>query len=225
MTIVWPKAALPATAIAFNLAPRNTRGGAVVAYGQEQIVSSDAGRWVASLDPVIVRRTANVRLFKALQVILEGGLTPVLLPVCPRGGWPFPAGVTALPDAVPHSDDAPHDDDAPYEGGVIDVSLASGAALRATTLSLTKTVCGTIEPGHEFSLGERLYRIRTVEAQDSTTATITVRPPLREAALAVDRLEFDRPVCRMRLASDNAMDIVLEPGVSRAQIAFVEDLS
>lgn len=224
MTLVWPAAALPAQAVSFNPQFRNTRGGAAVAHGEEQVIASDAGRWAVTLDPVVVRRSANARLWKALQVLLEGGLSTVLLPVCPRGGRPFPAGVTALPDAVPHSDDAPHDDDAPYDGGAIDVTLAASAALRETALSLTKTVCGDLEPGHEFSLGERLYRIRTVTAQTSTAATVTVWPPLREAVAAGGRAEFDRPVLRARLAGDQALDIVWTHGFSTATVAFVEAL-
>ncbi|MNL55779.1 hypothetical protein D3C87_1792130 [compost metagenome] len=51
-------------------------------------------------------------------------------------------------------------------------------------------------------------------------------PPLREPVLAGTELNFTRPVCRMRLATDDAMQIDLD--LNRRgfpSLDFVEDLA
>jgi hypothetical protein len=70
-----------------------------------------------------------------------------------------------------------------------------------------------------------MYRLKTVVYASDTSAAITFRPPLREAASADDRLEFDDPVVRMRLASDSEMDLDLE-GRRRSfpTVNFIEDV-
>lgn len=222
---MWPHVMLPKGGLSFNPQFRNARGGAAVAYGPEQIVSSDAGRWVATLASNFVYAPERKRTWMALQVLLQGGLSSVIMPVCPWGGWPFPDGVTELPGSVLHDDDTPHDDDAGYEDGIIDVVTSSAAARRTTTIALTKRVCGDIAPGHEFSMLNRLYRVAEVVTQSVDAAEVRVWPPLREAIEAGATAEFDRPTCMMRLAADNAMDIARAPGVSTADVSFVEDLS
>ncbi|WP_245414806.1 hypothetical protein [Brucella oryzae] len=69
---------------------------------------------------------------------------------------------------------------------------------------------GQLQPGMDFSIGERMYRIRTVQMTGENTATITFRPPARAAAPTGSEMEFDYPVCRMRLATDSEMDLDLD---------------
>jgi concanavalin A-like lectin/glucanase superfamily protein len=55
-------------------------------------------------------------------------------------------------------------------------------------------------------------------------ATVTIRPPLREATDAGTRVEFDNPACVMRLAEPDAMDLVLDRRIyGQANVKFVED--
>jgi hypothetical protein len=57
------------------------------------------------------------------------------------------------------------------------------------------------------------------------TANITFRPPLREAVPSGTNLEFDQPVCRMRLASDSEMNIAFNHIVmGQPTVNFIEDL-
>src|SRR5690606_29591421 len=130
-----------------------------------------------------------------------------------------------LYEPVPHSDDSPFSDGSEYQGGVIDVTLASNIPLRGTTAMIAIHVAHEIQPGQHFSIDERLYRIRTIEHLGEGAATITFRPPAREAAMIGARLEFDFPVCRMRLASDSEMDLALDYGRwSFPSLNFIEDV-
>lgn len=55
-------------------------------------------------------------------------------------------------------------------------------------------------------------------------ATVTIRPPLREATVAGTRVEFDYPKCVMRLAAPDAMDLPLERRIhGRGNVKLVED--
>ncbi len=224
MTLFWPMAALPARDFAINPSFRNTRGAASIATGAEQITASDAGRWKATLGGVRVGDGARRKLFRALQSLLEGGLTPILIPLC-GADQPFPAGAAKTRTPLPHGDGSFFSDGTGYAQDVIAVTLAAGAARRATELSVTKVQAGDLEPSHHFSIGERLYRIKAVQAQSASAATLTIWPPLREAVPAGAALRFDSPVCRMRLASDQEMDLELALRRSASlSIRFVEAL-
>ncbi|AZO04588.1 hypothetical protein [Mesorhizobium sp. M2A.F.Ca.ET.043.02.1.1] len=222
MTIRWPCEVLVPRDVAFDLAPRSLAGPASV-NGATQVVSSDAGIWKATYSSIVVNNRNAVLAHRAISTLLEGRLGSILVPLC-RGYQPVPDGAVAagLYDQVPHSDDALFDDGTGYVGEVIDVVAAAPAALRATTMTVTVGYAGAIQPGQHFSLGERLYRIRTF---DQKTGTMTFRPPLREPVLSGDRLEFDDPVCRMRLASDDSMDLQLSlRRFGTPTVQFVEDV-
>jgi hypothetical protein len=58
-----------------------------------------------------------------------------------------------------------------------------------------------------FSVGERLYRIVEIVDLVGTLYEVKVRPPVREDVFAGDTCEFDYPVCRVRLLTDDAMHV------------------
>lgn len=222
MTIRWPCEVLAPQNVAFDIAPRSLAGPSSVS-GKSQVVSSDAGIWKATYGSLIVRSRDAVLAHRAIAALLEGRLGTILIPLC-RAYQPVPEGAVeaGLYDAVPHSDDAFFSDDSGYLGLVIDVVAAANAAVRATSMTVTVTYAGDIEPGQHFSIGERLYRVRTFNA---TTGAMTFRPPLREAVIAGDRLEFDDPVCRMRLQEDSGMDLELAlRRFGSPTVNFIEDV-
>lgn len=223
MTIRWPDEILRPTNVSFDLDSRSLAGPASVS-GATQVVASDAGIWKATLGSVIVKSRQAVILHRALAALLEGRLGSILIPLC-RAYQPSTDEAETAGDyeQVPHSDGAFHSDDSGYViSPIIDVVAAANAAVRATTLLVTVNYAGEIQPGQHFSIGERLYRIRSY---DSTTGTMTIRPPLREAVTAGGRLEFDDPVCKMRLANDDGMDLELAlRKFGTPSIQFVEDL-
>lgn len=194
MTLAWPIDILPCRRISLNPAARNARASAN-GEGVGQIVATDAGFWMAELGDVFVNTPERRTRFRALQVQLEGGLVPILIPRR-RADQP-----------------------------VVTATLAADAARRATALSLTINV-GALQAGHDFSIGERLYRIRTIASQNSSAASITVWPPLREAAASGATCNFEAPVCRMRLANDTAMDLSLDGWRDGSPtVPFVEDMA
>lgn len=214
-SLVWPRHGLPSRKGQFNPAFRTISGGAGN-LGKGQFVSSDAGWWVATFTEFIVHQQngeERVLLWEAISGLLGGRESPIVMPVDVKGRRPLPAGVTDLlidaEEDLPHDDGSFFDDDSGYLTSWIEVELAADAALRATTLSLTKGACGTLQSGHRFSIGERLYQIKSVTSQDTTSATVTINFPLREAVLGGTHCEFDFPVCKMRLSSDQEMDLDL----------------
>lgn len=228
--IFWPFAVLRPRNIKIDPAPR-TLGGPASINGVAQVAAADAGIWTACYDIIPVHDQygeSRVLLWRAIDVQSEGRLNPILIRARDIRRQPIPAGVSYddLGVAVPHSDDAFFSDGSGYVSWLIEVALASGAALRATTLSLTKTACGDLSPGHRFSLGERLYQIKSVTSQSAGAAVVTIWPPLREAVDAGDRLNFDDPVLRVRLVSDREMALPLDYGLwSFPTVNFVEDVA
>jgi hypothetical protein len=221
MTIRWPIGVLRARDVSFDIAPRTLAGPTSVS-GKTQTVSTDAGIWKATLGSIVIR-DRNTRLaFRAIANLMEGRLNPILVPLC-RGDQPIPS-VDGLYEDVPHSDEADHDDDTGYVGRVINVVTAAMAP-RATSGAVTVAHGAVIEPGQHFSIGERLYRLRTVVWTGASTANITFRPPIREAVAFGTYLNFDDPVCRMRLVDDAQMDLDLQGRRFGApSVSFVEDI-
>ncbi len=208
MTIRWPVCILPPRNVSFDIAARSLAAPASIG-GATQVVASDAGVWKATFGDIRVTGQDGVLSWRAIATLLEGRLGSVLVPLC-RGYQPVLQDPDALYDPVPHDDDTFFDDDTGYAGSTTSVHFASGAAVRAVSATVTIGYGGTLQPGQHFSVGERLYRLRSVVYANDTQASITFRPPLREAVAAGIPLEFDDPVCRMRLASDGEMDLELQ---------------
>lgn len=221
MTILWPIRVLAPQKMSFDIAPRSLSAPASLS-GASQVVASDVGVWKASYQDVPVFDHDAILTWRAIAALLEGRLNPILVPVT---RFYQPTLDEALYKEVPHDDDTFFDDDSGYVGSTTSVRFASAAAVRAVSANVTIDYGGTLQPGQHFSVGERLYRLRSVSYATDTQALITFRPPLREAVAAGTRLELDDPVCRMRLASDAEMDIELElnrRGVPK--VNFVEDV-
>lgn len=214
--LYWPRRLLCGLSKSFDPAYRTTSGGSG-RVGLGQVIASDAGVWKSTVGSIPVLqndRHSTIILWRAIDGLLGGRTGEIAMPVSTRGRRPLPDGVTDddvdSESDVPHDDEAPFDDDSEYDGSFIEVEVAADAALRATTLVLTKNVCGDIEPGMDFSIGVRLYRVKRVTAQSAGAATIVINFPLREAVTAGSHCEFEHPVCLMRLASDQEMDLPVE---------------
>ena len=226
MTLRWPDALLHPQNVAFNIAARTLAAPSSVS-GLTQVVASDAGIWKATYGEVLIRNRAQILTFRAIAARLEGRLQPIVVPLCrawqPGGG--AGSGGDSLYDAVPHDDLAFFDDGSGYVGGGISVETFSALPARAVTASVVIHYGGRIEPGQHFSIGERLYRILAVTYSTPTTAVLSFRPPLREAVAEGARLNFDDPVVRCRLASDESMDLDLAlHKYGSPTVEFIEDL-
>ncbi len=205
-TILWPRSVLKPKRDPFNIAPRTLAGPSSVS-GVTQVTASDAGIWKATFSDIIIRRgSPSVLAFRAIANLLEGRLRPILVPRC-CAYQPFDPDGNGAAVKVPHSDISPFSDGGLYQSRSIDIRLTSNIPLRGTTANISLITAGQLQPAMDFSIGERMYRIRTVQMTGENTATITFRPPAREAAPAGSEMEFDYPVCRMKLATDSEMDL------------------
>lgn len=222
MTIRWPVHLLPPMNDgAFNLVSRSLTGPASIS-GLSQAVASDAGLWKATFAEVRVRGRDPVLAFRAIGALLEGRQSAILVPLC-RGYQP--TADASLFDAVPHDDESLFSDGSGYVGGGTLVTLAADAAVRATQVGIVQHYGEQIQPGQHFSIGDRLYRVRSVTTTGEGAATITFRPTLRGAASAGTELNFDDPICRMKLLDDAQMDLDLQMRrVGRPTVSFIEDL-
>lgn len=222
MTLMWPMQVLRPRVVAFDIAPRSLAGPSSVS-GFAQVVASDAGLWKATLGDILIHNRQERLTFRAIATLLEGRLHPILIPLC-RADQPVPAGAVedGLYETVPHDDQTPFDDETEYQGTVIDVVSASNEAVRSVSMTVTVNYASDVQPGMNFSIGERLYRVRTF---DPETSEMTFRPPLREAVEVGDHLEFDNPVGRFRLATDGEMDLELSMRRNgNPTVRFIEDL-
>lgn len=226
MTLRWPLDILPPREIVADIAPRSMAAPAAVS-GVQQVVASDAGLWKVAFGGIPVVNGNAVLTWRAIAATLEGRIQPILVPL---SHWyqPEPPNAEALGlwEPVGHSDNTRFTDGTGYRGSVNDVRLLSAVASRAVSAMFNVYAAGAkMQPGQIFSLGERLYRLRTVTWTSATVAAVTFRPPAREAAVAGQRVELDDPVCRMRLASDAEMDLPLDYGRwSFPTVNFIEDV-
>lgn len=225
MTIRWPDNVLAPRDVAFDIAPRTVAGPSSVS-GASQVISSSAGIWTATFGGITVNTRNRVLTWRAIATLLEGRLGSILLPFC-RGYQPITPGAIAdgLYDGVPYSDDASFSDGSLFVGASISVQLTASISVGGTTANVSIAYGDTIQPGQVFSINDHAYRVRTAVYTSDTAATLTFRPTLRVAATTGDLLDFDDPVVKMRLASDNEMDLLLDGRrFAYPTISFVEDV-
>jgi hypothetical protein len=178
------------------------------------INSLDAGYWVADLELATLSPGEDVKVFRQLRALLEGGANQLRVPVFDGGRaggqapWAYDGGtpITAVSN-VTFSDGALFADGTEFYQQPITVELTAPAALRAIEIAVEVSQAGEIMGGEYFSLGDRLHVIRQVLAVESTTQTWRVWPPLREAHAAGEQLNFARPVCRMTLTSPASLTL------------------
>lgn len=211
--IYWPDLLRP-QAIKVDLAHRSLSGPSAQS-GFSQVVSNSAGIWTATYDSIPVYSSAMIRCWRALDALIEGRQGVISIPV-----WDFPRSPSAADELgsniynlsqAPYSDGALHSDYSGYQTTWTNVLVGENTAIGATTVTLTKNApYVTLEPGHRFSINDRLYQIRKIESQGDTTAVVTIRPPLREAITVGNIAEFDYPRLKVRLTDDKAMQIDLD---------------
>lgn len=217
--LTWPSILTP-RGIMFEPDARSRSGG-VSLSGVEQVVTSSGGIWRARYTGVPVVRRNQRLAWRAINAQLGGRAGVLLVPVfC--GDPPTLEGVSGY-SGVTHSDGTFFGDEAGYSQSALSATI-NPAALRATSVTIN-IIEGEVEAGQHFSVSGRLYRVASVESQSGGVASITIWPPLREAVAVEVDAEFARPVCRMRLASDDAMNIEFDMGrFGTGAVDFIEAL-
>lgn len=214
-TYDWPSTVTPQT-VSFN-ARGVSIGGQRTITGRQQIVAVDAGYWIASLTDFQLINKTHILAYRALYSLLEGPVHRALVPVYDtwQSPWPVINGQDLIDYTVPFDDDATFDDGSTFDQSVIDAVLESSAALRATQVTITFTdydFVSALQGGEYFSIGERLYRVKSLADTSTDSVTVNIWPPLRAAVVAGDTVNFDNPVCKMKLVTEQEGDLDLQFG-------------
>lgn len=209
MTINWDYRLAP-KAVAFNLRGQSISGPPSLS-GRSQIWGYDEGFWEARLVGVNAAGPERVNAYRAMVAKCAGGSVAVRVPVfdLDQAPWPLPGGAAAnLIEDGEFDDGTLFDDGTGFFEYAIEVEMAAPAEAGASQIHVTVTTAGTISEGMFFSIDDRLHRIRE---KLSDTSWLIV-PKLREDVAQGTLLNFDRPVCRMRLANENSADLTLDFG-------------
>jgi len=203
---------------------RRVISGGVAISGDETLIGTDGGGRVAfEMSDFDLDEPEVARAWDAIDAYMDGGLRPMIVPLCDARHQP-----AFYYDGVPHSDGTPFSDETLYETAGSDVMLVADAALRATVIQINIAALNG-DPLGWFSIDHttwrhRCYKVAEIIAQTDTTATISIRPPLREATPAGAALDFADPRCTMHLEGD--MRAPRNMGYAEGQaLRFVEDMT
>ena len=211
--IVWPKTLLVPGTVKLALQNQSRGGGAGVA-GVEQVVVSPSARWSIAFSGFAIRTREQVKAWRAIEAQADGRANALVVPAYDwargpvrdqlAGGVSFGSG--------------------PFLPSTSSIATSAGAAINATALSVSWTGPGP-EPGQHFSIGAQLYRVATLASTGANAATLTVRPWLRGPVGAGVALNFDDPVCLVRLAKDDGLALDLEKWrFASPSVEFLESL-
>lgn len=224
-----------------------SRSGGRSITGSQQVVSSGGGGfWRASMTLPVFGETRSLA-YRALYAALDGMAGEILVPCMtkwrPRDlngaelHWASAGGELLGGSGFSFSDNT-------GLGQTEDALIRTVAAadIRSTQLLLSHPDTPMLRPGHYFGIGDRLYLVsqswmivsdgdevivygepETYTVIGENTSFVRFWPPLRSEVPAGTPLVLGRPVCRMRLASDDIDPLDLEYGViSRPTMDFEE---
>lgn len=171
-----------------------TTAGTVSTSGFTQRVASPANAWAISYGRVVLKDMPEIRTWRAVEAGLDGGAVAIYVPL---------VGL---------------------EQGTINGTLV-GAHAAGVTSAVIRRVGAAITGGYHFAVGDgRLHLVVSVSGVSTDDYTCVIRPPLRAAYPDTTAVEFERPVCKCRLASDDAMQLTVTPGgMAIGRVRFVED--
>jgi hypothetical protein len=222
MPMIWPPRLKP-TNVSFRLDSPSRSGGQSV-LGNEQIVVSGAGRWKATVD-LVLRKEEDILSCRALLAQLQGRAGEVLVPAF-DGFRPRDAEGQMFNDKIvaPLSDTALFDLTGFGQTIAPAATLAADAAINATDIAVDLADGEGPRPGQYVGIGERLYIARFVwkDTADGQT-NIRLFPKLRAPASSGSAVILDKPVCTMRLASDDSGAMTLNlRRFSSVTLEFIE---
>ncbi|MBD8902790.1 hypothetical protein [Methylobacterium bullatum] len=194
----------------------SSRSGGQTISGQEQVVISPAGRWKATVTiPITDRRYGPLErqdAVLAFRWIVSGGrAATIMVPHRDGRGPAHRARIVPCGGSVPHSDGTPHSDDTEYAQEFTGAVLNAVAAMNATQITVTLATGLRMLPGMRFSLPDgRMHEIADIVGFNGANLwTVIIGPWLRADYPAGTPLNFDRAVCRMRLATDEGAALSL----------------
>lgn len=125
---------------------------------------------------------------------------------CRHAPWPLDIYGRQIAKVGPvyFSDGSTFDDGTTLSQPAISAKTVGATSARSTRIVVDFLRAGGVQGGEYFSIGDRLHIIKAVTAKAGTQRTLAIWPPLREAVVDGAPVNFDRPVCRMRLVESSA---------------------
>lgn len=199
---------------------RRTVSGGTSLSGEEDVIATDGGgRVTVQFSEADLDEPEAAVAWRALDVLTEDGAEPIIVPLG-DARHQMMGDVTTPMGGLPWWEEA---DFAPLEPLSV---LTAASDLRATTIAATVSdLPGPVRPGLWLSIDHptwrhRAYRVREVLSDDGATATLTIRPPLREATPAGTAVEWVDPKCTCRVADGMPSPTTL--GYAEGSVSFVE---
>ena len=191
----------------------NNRSGGVALNGAEQILSPLSSRWRYVIS-VPANNKARVRALRTVKSKLKGRLNLLRLRVCDQYRINFrDIGLVPTPTGTPHSDETLFDDDVGYSIGMPPAPVVADGAAGTTVVVIDAAIyAAAMTAGVFFSINDRLYQVDDWELNDAETEiTMQISPPLREAIVVGDEVNFDA-TCLWQLAADEEGSLNLQIG-------------
>ncbi len=175
---------------------RTVSGGTSLSGDETLIATDGGGRVFFEIADTFLDDPDLALAWRAVSALSDGGVTPFIVPLCDARHQML-GDVTIPIGGLPWWEEGDYHYDEPH------ATLASAAALRATTLEINAALLpGPIRPGMWLSIDHPTMRHRAYRIADVDGDAVTIRPPLREAADADTPVEFYDPKCTMRVDGD-----------------------
>lgn len=209
--LAWP-APLKPSDVLFAL-QNQSRSGGLALSGVEQVVTSFAARWRASIR-VRVRSDAQILAARAFVSRLGGRVGTALVPAFDtrRASWPVDAwGRTLHPGFTRDRtlDGTAYEDPSIPDESAIDATVDSATALGALQISINVSQGEPPLAGQYFGVGNYLHLITEVVDSTGDVHTVNFVPRLRAAVSGGAAVTFTRPVSEMRLLTDDSGTLAL----------------
>ena len=157
--------------------------------GVGQVLRTDGGGfWVCEMSGIILRTPDQIRAWRAWLDVLDAGVTRVNVPIADTAFAPRPLHGRRLarPSQLRNSSADEYFPEATAFASPLVIASASPASHRATEITINVSQGSRLKGGEHFSLqhgsmGHRVYRTGRVLSRNDQTATVAIRPPLREA--------------------------------------------
>lgn len=221
-TVAWNPILVPSSE-RWNVNKGASRSGGRSITNQEQVVVGPSGYVTASLT-IPVNKPAKVLAMRAMLAALDGRAGTVLIGpregsrvpwfVDPWTGAPITAGAGRKAAAI----DPAWAENADTSADLV-FRLGDAAPMNATALTIRRIRGGFLAPGMMFSILGHLHIITALTTADPIGPNgmadegnigVVVRPWARVAYGQSSPVEFARPVCEMRRASDDDGELELQ---------------
>lgn len=180
--------------------------------------------------------TAALRYLSYLGGKFNSGTRTLWVPIWNDQFWAAPAdwkqGDTMFPLST-YSDGSTFSDGSSFANRIIESVASAAAALNAATVSFYAYGGTELLGGEWFGInhtnkGKRVYRVigissYTLSGSGEASYTVTIDPPLREAIVSGDTLEWQRPEFLARVEPGTTIPLpVVAGGVPTVDMSFVE---